>query len=419
MLITLIEFGIVFKKEADSSDNSTLEIAFLDDKPFEQLKAWVVNFQLASVLAKYEFRKGKEAIRFQNYVGLLPINEHLVFEILPKNTTNNLVEARQTFLQLLQSLPTFSFKQTLPSAISVGKFPLLDCFVTLFLTEVETIIKKGLVGDYIELDVEATFIQGKINSTKQLFKKSFFDGKLIQQISSYSVNNQYNQLVKNALLSLKYQTKSPYLQARIRNILTHFTEIQGNSISSIGTIPKKFLHYSNVVWWATTFLKGLSPAVWHGQNYQWALVFPMEKLFESYLAIGFKKFTTDFQLQLQHSGKNLFINQLNQQHRLQPDIILQNKQTTIVIDAKWKLLDITLPSHNIHRSDLYQLYTYAKKYNAQRVLLIYPKSASFLADLPPFHFDEATQLRVISFDLTQPLSKEIQKILTKHIHETE
>ena len=59
---------------------------------------------------------------------------------------------------------------------------------------------------------------------------------------------------------------------------------------------------------------------------------------------------------------------------LRPDIVIENEGKTIVIDTKWKLLSENVRNNGILQSDMYQMYAYCKKYNAEKIVLLYPNS---------------------------------------------
>lgn len=43
------------------------------------------------------------------------------------------------------------------------------------------------------------------------------------------------------------------------------------------------------------------------------------------------------------------------------------------MDTKWKKLSSSFPNYGISQADMYQMYVYHKKYNAKKVVVIYPK----------------------------------------------
>lgn len=89
---------------------------------------------------------------------------------------------------------------------------------------------------------------------------------------------------------------------------------------------------------------------------------------------------------------------------LKPDFIITGGQT-LVLDAKWKLLDSradnSLRKYEISQSDLYQMFAYGLKYihGKGNMMLIYPHHLYFDVPLPVFRFDEDLSLWCVPFDL--------------------
>jgi hypothetical protein len=100
-----------------------------------------------------------------------------------------------------------------------------------------------------------------------------------------------------------------------------------------------------------------------------AILFDMNKLFEKYVFLLFKKWEEEFQLSI--SGQTRF--QFWENKEIKPDIVIDFKNSSgsrkrIIIDTKWKLLHST-PAD----SDLKQIYSYNLQLNAQQGILLYPK----------------------------------------------
>jgi 5-methylcytosine-specific restriction enzyme subunit McrC len=76
---------------------------------------------------------------------------------------------------------------------------------------------------------------------------------------------------------------------------------------------------------------------------------------------------------------------------IKPDMLLEKKLKIVIADTKWKLPDERDKTNKfkIHQSDLYQLFTYAKYYAAQTVVLIYPKTDNFENTLHCDYIDQA------------------------------
>ena len=146
-----------------------------------------------------------------------------------------------------------------------------------------------------------------------------------------------------------------------------------------------------------------------GNHVNQSLLFSAEKLFESFIAVLFKKYAKDYIVSSQHSKYFLVDKYGDTSHgkfRLRPDIVMESKATetfsdydTIIIDTKWKNLDSSMPDKNylIDIKDMYQLYAYGQKYHLgdsyfldviPKLVLVYPYTEKFQSELKPFVYEE-------------------------------
>ena len=104
-------------------------------------------------------------------------------------------------------------------------------------------------------------------------------------------------------------------------------------------------------------------------------MFPMETLFERYVAVQLKKFlpAEDFSISIQDATQYLFT-QPNKKFILRPDIVITRKHDNAIFicDTKWKLLSSQKVNWGISQADMYQMYAYQKKYNAKNITMLYP-----------------------------------------------
>ena len=138
--------------------------------------------------------------------------------------------------------------------------------------------------------------------------------------------------------------------------------------------------------WSQVFLKNKSFSTFKGTENVNALLFPMEKIFESYISKQLKNISTNYsgyKIETQKQTQYLFDEP--RKFRLKPDVyISMNSNPYKVLDIKWKRLNTDFKNnYGITQSDMYQMYAYAYKYNVEDIVLIYPKqkdlnSKSFL-----------------------------------------
>jgi 5-methylcytosine-specific restriction enzyme subunit McrC len=57
--------------------------------------------------------------------------------------------------------------------------------------------------------------------------------------------------------------------------------------------------------------------------------------------------------------------------KMKPDMLIESTDERVIVDTKWKRMD----GGKVSRGDLYQLYAYAKRYDASRCVLLFPEVA--------------------------------------------
>ena len=150
-------------------------------------------------------------------------------------------------------------------------------------------------------------------------------------------------------------------------------------------------------------MSGKSFTSFSGSEIALALLFPMEVLFESYIATIIKKklLGTDYTISVQDRSHHLF-DVPSKKFLLRPDIVVECKgdKTVFVFDTKWKLLSDTPSNYGISQSDMYQVYAYQKKYQASSVTLIYPKTDDVSTTAPiRFQSNDGALVNVMFVDM--------------------
>uniref|UniRef100_UPI0038B3C4BB 5-methylcytosine restriction system specificity protein McrC n=1 Tax=Campylobacter jejuni TaxID=197 RepID=UPI0038B3C4BB len=85
-------------------------------------------------------------------------------------------------------------------------------------------------------------------------------------------------------------------------------------------ISRHFDYYENLLLWCKIFLKNESFMPYHGKNEAFALLFPMEKIFEDYVAYMLKKVNPAQDIKVQNNGKYLISKNDENCFMLKPDL---------------------------------------------------------------------------------------------------
>ena len=163
--------------------------------------------------------------------------------------------------------------------------------------------------------------------------------------------------------------------------------------------------------WVGLFLFNHGLATFSGKHVNQALLFPMEEVFEDYVSDGFRRHQRDYRIRTQGPRKAFTRIDGADAFDMKPDIALvcrRSSEVRFVLDAKWQEIDGDGkdPKHGISQDDVYQLYSYGRKFGCARVALIYPRTAKFHSPLR-YEFNDKVdgqklELFCFPFDVVRP-----------------
>ena len=337
---------------------------------------------------------GGKFIQARNYVGVLQTKSGLTIEILPKIADKNDAErSKAVFIKMLRTLKNFPFKSSNLASLKTQNLPLLEIFISMFLCELEALVKNGIKSDYVAIEENLNFLKGKLNINEQIKRNSIHQERFYVGYSEFLNNIKINRIIKKTLKFLYKKSNSSKNQQKIRELLFIFDEVSEcedykNFFAKL-VINRQVKHYEQTLLWCKIFLLGNTFTPYKGDDLALALLFDMNALFESYVGNFIKKsFPCTI---LQHSEKHLVENPKS--FRLRPDIFLKDK---FIADTKWKIIS---SSNDISQADLYQLYAYGKKHECSKLYLIYPKIEGVKQEFMKFGYDDKMLLEILYFDL--------------------
>ena len=358
----------------------------LPKKTFEALE----NFILANVsekgteaieLLSLSARRGVgKVITARNYVGLIAMTGGTVIEILPKIAGGEVGEdsAKRIFLNMLKTLRDITFKDFNVSRLHLDRLNLFEIFIKMFLDEVTALTKQGLKSAYTPVEANERFYKGKILTSQNIKHNLVSKQHFYVLYDDFNMNRPENRLIKSALLFLLKATNDGRNRQYASRLLTLFdrvdySESYNDDFSKCMT-DRSMNHYDKALSWCRVFLLGNSFTAFAGSEVALALLFPMEKVFESFVAAKLRKLVgRGINIRTQDTTYSLF-DSPRRAFALRPDIVLEFGERKVVMDTKWKLLSDTERNGGISQSDMYQMYAYGKKYEADRIVLVYPYS---------------------------------------------
>ncbi|RAJ95683.1 5-methylcytosine-specific restriction enzyme subunit McrC [Larkinella arboricola] len=416
MPFVITEYGLIRRSRDFPEAVSSLTELYLPDAPFEALRDFVTETEADAILTFF-LQKGRECIRVKNYVGLLETRDGSQLEILPKAVDAR--QGRKTLLRMLRYWRNSPFRSVESAWQGSNELPLWEIFITLFLDAVTPVVTRGLQKSYVAQTANQRFLKGKLELAAQIRQNGFHAERLVTTFDEQTADLPPNRLLKSALEFVQKRARTIPNQSRIRQLLFAMDDVPtskrlSDDLRAVATQNRLFAHYQPALQWAEALLSGRAFGLTAGRHLTLALLFPMERVFEEYVGTGFKRYVTDGDVTLQESSQHLIENHGGgRKFRLRPDILLRRNGITTVLDTKWKRIDATNTAGNygIDQADLYQLYAYGKKYGATELVLIYPATEQFQEPLELFGYDETMHLRVVPFDINQPLEEAVVKVM--------
>jgi len=410
--IGIPEYGVLYSGTLSEQLNHTE--ATLSSKDFDEvlnLNEQPENAHLAPVF-KFSRLKGRDTLTAQNYVGVVQTSSGCQIEILPKISDSiPLDEARQLLVKMLIELKNANFKEGVLSHLDTHNMPLFEHLLSQFLKHVGDIVRKGIARKYVELEENLMFLRGKLQIQEQIKQN------IVDQTRFYCVHDEYernrpiNRLIKGALEIVQRVSKSYANRLLSREYLYWFDQVPAtqnfrNDFRAIN--QDRFIHhYRKALPICRMILERLNPLTKQGRNKCLSVLFDMNKVFEDYVASKIqKKYCPPWKIQVQVRSEHLVVDHDgNPLFRLKPDLELRKDNTLIIADTKWKLIDENKRPYDITSTDLYQIFTYAKKYLEYQpvkvVVLISPATDNFKRPLKPFWFNsqQTEVLIVLPYDL--------------------
>lgn len=216
----------------------------------------------------------------------------------------------------------------------------------MYLQEVRTLVKHGLKSAYVGKEDNLNYYKGKLVVNEQIKQNTVHGERFYVRYDEYLVDRAENRLVKATLLKLQGISNSAENQKEIRQLLTAF-EMVTPSVNyqkdfSRVVLDRNTKDYDMLMRWSKVFLLNKSFTTFSGGHNSRALLFPMEKVFEAYVAQELKKVLQDLNWDISTQDKGYYLFDSPRQFALRPDIVITRANgSRIILDTKWKrLVDI-------------------------------------------------------------------------------
>jgi 5-methylcytosine-specific restriction enzyme subunit McrC len=354
--------------------------------------------------------EGRRRLKLDNFVGVIQTPCGTVLEIVPKHHAEggSLAEARALLRKLLLALLDLPTRDVGVASLQLFDAPLSEWVMGRFLQELDTLVSRGLRFEYQRVDEELPFLRGQLNLNQQLRQPPGREHRFHVRHEVYLPDRPENRLLKLALDRVRQCTQDANHWRLAQELSFRLAEIPasrqiGQDFRAWGQ-DRLLGHYRPIKPWCELILNQHMPLAVAGDYQGISLLFPMEKLFERFVARWLRgSLPAGVDIRTPARSQSLCEHQQKPIFQLEPDIYIADGGQRWILDTKWKLLEASnrADKYGLSQSDFYQLFAYGQKYlgGAGRMALIYPRTETFRYPLAPFDFGGGLSLEVLPFDL--------------------
>jgi len=265
---------------------------------------------------------------------------------------------------------------------------LLDILIRLFADRLLSEARRGLPRAYREHEEDLAALRGRLDVRRQFTIHAVRPDRLACRYDTLSTDIPLLQVMKACVLALRRHARAADTARKLDELRFVLSDISDVNIASLPWQAVR-IDRSNRRWQALfdlarLFLKRDWQATHHDSSapHGITLLFPMNELFEAYIAALLKRGLRSSGLTVEAQGGRLFCLIEEGEHsrkrfQTKPDIIVRNERTkvpTAIFDTKWKRLAPALEDakQGVSQSDVYQMMAYGQLYGCPELVLLYP-----------------------------------------------
>lgn len=328
-----------------------------------------------------------KGVLFTSYVGVIQIGS-LTIEILPKvdkdnsNSEETKKRWQSVLLNMLQVCKHIQVDTISETNLNKKHNAILEVYFEMYLNELESLVKKGLIKKYRKIQSNQNALKGKLVFSQNIQKNLIHKERFYCEHQLYDRHHLIHQILFRGLLILKDFVNNN-LKDKLNRILFEFQDykhiiITKNNFDKLVN-DRKTTPYLRAIDIAKMIILNYSPNLNSGNDNMLTLLFDMNKLWEEYIYRILQKYKPNgYQVSFQNSDK------FWEHKTIRPDIVITNEENkNFVIDTKWKIINANNPSDD----DLKQMFTYNLHWNAEKTLLLYPKIDQEDSKFGTFYFN--------------------------------
>jgi 5-methylcytosine-specific restriction enzyme subunit McrC len=272
---------------------------------------------------------------------------------------------------------------------------LLDILIRAFADQLTNEVRRGLPRQYLQCEEDLPTLRGRLDVTRQFTKLAVRPDRLACRFDTLSPDTALLQVMKACVVFLSRQARRADTArglSELRVVLADTSDVQPHRLPwDKIAIDRSNRRWRSLLALARLFLRRDWQATHRANDPRdlagITLLFPMNDLFEAYVAALLRKALTPEGYEVvSQGGLRYCLTELAPDgtlgggplFRTKPDcMVRRDGRTRLVIDTKWKRLTSagSDPKRGVSQADVYQLMAYARLYEVSRLMLLYPHHA--------------------------------------------
>ena len=314
-------------------------------------------------------RTAKSRLKARQVVGVLAIPGRTV-EILPKIDGEDHA-VRMALVHMLDVAWDLRVADGEIAALATQRLDLLELLIRLFADRLRAALRSGLPRRYLAREEDLPLLRGRLDVIRQTTHLAVRPDRLACRFDELSEDTPLNRVLKAAVKRLADRARTAANVRSLAELAARF-EFVGDSRAPLDEqvrLDRTNAAFHGLYCLARLLLRGDWQSTASGGQPGFALLFPMNELFEKFVGRSLKRALAPRRVSLQDSSYYALEEKL---FALYPDAVIDNG--AVVLDTKWKRLKPDKENLGVEQADVYQMLAYGRAYEAKRLILLYPWS---------------------------------------------
>ena len=292
-------------------------------------------------------------------------------EVLPKITGEGPAGVRAALTRMLSVAWGLKVADSEPAMLSTQRKDLLEVLIRLFADRLLVAVRRGLPHRYRSKEDDLTYLRGSLDIKRQFTRHAARSETLACRFEELSVDTPLNRVLKAAVARLAFTSRSDANMRKLGELLARFDLVGETPHPNQERVRLDRTNdaFHRLYGLARRLLGGEWQNTATGRSEGFALLFPMNDLFEEFIGRSMKIALAPRAVSLQDTGRHSLEGRRERLFALRPDIVVDGG---IVIDTKWKQLRPEERTLGVAQADVYQMLAYGRAYEARRLVLLYP-----------------------------------------------